>query len=72
MERQSKTTTAREGGSESDNRQKVAALAYEFWQARGCPEGTPEEDWFRAELEIAAINGKVAPIAEVPAAAMPA
>jgi hypothetical protein len=26
----------------------IAALAYELWQARGCPEGSPEEDWFRA------------------------
>src|ERR1035437_3831703 len=22
----------------------IAALAHEFWQARGCPEGSPEED----------------------------
>ncbi len=27
----------------------VAALAYEFWLQRGCPIGSPEEDWFRAE-----------------------
>ncbi len=26
----------------------IAALAYELWQARGCPDGSPEEDWFRA------------------------
>jgi hypothetical protein len=26
----------------------IAALAYELWQARGCPEGSPEEDWFQA------------------------
>jgi Protein of unknown function (DUF2934) len=26
----------------------IAALAYELWQARGCPEGSAEEDWFRA------------------------
>jgi hypothetical protein len=32
-----------------ENQQKLAALAYEFWQARGCRDGTPEEDWFRAE-----------------------
>jgi len=26
----------------------TAALAYRLWQARGCPQGSPEEDWFRA------------------------
>jgi len=26
----------------------VAALAYKLWQGRGCPEGSPGEDWFRA------------------------
>jgi hypothetical protein len=26
----------------------IAALAYELWQARGCPQGSAEEDWFRA------------------------
>jgi hypothetical protein len=26
-------------------------LAYDFWQERGCPFGTPEVDWFRAEGE---------------------
>ena len=23
----------------------IAALAYELWQARGCPDGSPDEDW---------------------------
>src|SRR2546425_568991 len=36
-----------------ENKQKLAALAYEYWQARGCRDGTPEEDWFRAERENA-------------------
>jgi hypothetical protein len=27
---------------------ETAALAHELWQARGCPEGSPEEDWFHA------------------------
>ena len=39
----------------------IAALAYELWQARGCPEGSPEEDWFRAESEWKARrNGRLA------------
>ena len=37
---------------EPQNQQEVAALAYEFWQARGCPDGSPEQDWFRAEREL--------------------
>ncbi len=59
MEKQWKTTTARDSGialkeiSEPQNQHEVATLAYKFWQARGCPDGTPEEDWFRAEQEIA-------------------
>ncbi len=31
---------------------KIAVLAYQFWQERGCPVGTPDDDWFRAEREI--------------------
>jgi Protein of unknown function (DUF2934) len=27
----------------------IATLAYQLWQARGCPEGSPEIDWFQAE-----------------------
>jgi len=30
----------------------IAALAYELWQARGCPHGSSEEDWFRAAAEL--------------------
>lgn len=36
----------------SGKREEIACLAYRFWQARGCPEGSPEEDWFRAEEDI--------------------
>ena len=32
--------------------QEVASLAYSYWLARGCPEGSPEEDWFRAAQEV--------------------
>ena len=30
----------------------IAALAYEFWKARGGPLGSAEEDWFRAAEEL--------------------
>lgn len=33
---------------------EVAALAYQLWQARGCPYGSAEEDWLRAESEVRA------------------
>ena len=32
----------------------IAALAYQLWQDRGCPEVSPEEDWSRAEEELQA------------------
>jgi Protein of unknown function (DUF2934) len=30
----------------------IAALAHELWQARGCPDGSPEEDWYRAAEQL--------------------
>jgi len=33
---------------------EIAALAYELWQARGCPYGSSEEDWLHAESELRA------------------
>jgi Protein of unknown function (DUF2934) len=51
------TTTALEKIPEPGHEQRVAEIAYEFWQARGCPDGTPDEDWFRAEQELAALKG---------------
>ena len=37
----------------------IAALAYELWQKRGCPDGCSEEDWFCAERELSSrrLNG---------------
>ena len=32
--------------------EEVCQLAYSYWQARGCPEGSPEDDWFLAEHEL--------------------
>jgi hypothetical protein len=31
---------------------EIARRAYECWNERGCPEGSPEEDWHRAEREL--------------------
>ncbi len=30
----------------------IAALAHELWLKRGCPKGSPEEDWFHAAEEL--------------------
>jgi DUF2934 family protein len=35
-----------------EDQQEVARLAYSYWLARGCPEGSPEADWLRAEQEV--------------------
>jgi hypothetical protein len=31
---------------------EIAVLAYAFWQQRGCPEGSPEQDWYEAEQRV--------------------
>jgi hypothetical protein len=37
---------------ETDEQETISALAFSIWQARGCPLGTAEEDWRRAEEEV--------------------
>lgn len=32
--------------------EQIAALAKILWAARGCPEGSPEVDWFQAEQQL--------------------
>ncbi|MBZ5667846.1 MAG: DUF2934 domain-containing protein [Acidobacteriia bacterium] len=32
--------------------EQIARLAYSYWQARGCREGSPVEDWLRAEGKL--------------------
>ena len=31
---------------------QIELLAYELWNERGCPTGTAETDWFRAEQDF--------------------
>jgi len=31
---------------------QIASLAYALWQQRGCPDGSAEADWLRAEEEL--------------------
>jgi Protein of unknown function (DUF2934) len=32
--------------------EEIAKLAYQFWEERGRPEGSSNEDWFRAESRL--------------------
>jgi Protein of unknown function (DUF2934) len=34
------------------SREEIARLAEKFWAERGWPEGSPEQDWLRAEQEL--------------------
>jgi len=43
---------AKEKATSSLDPRRTEILAYEFWHARGCPEGSPEEDWFLAEEQL--------------------
>ena len=41
------------GRNESSlTREEITALAYSLWEARGRPEGSPEEDWLNAERAL--------------------
>src|ERR1700733_6662996 len=31
---------------------EIATLAYEHWRLRGCPHGSPQEDWFHAAEDL--------------------
>ena len=34
------------------SREQIARLAEQYWAERGWPEGSPEQDWLRAEQEL--------------------
>ena len=55
--------TARESGHRIDeadlgidhrtlDQEAIARLAYFYWEERGCPNDSPDEDWLRAEAEL--------------------
>jgi len=37
----------------SDGHEQTAELAYQLWESRGRPFGSPEVDWFSAERTLA-------------------
>ena len=39
-------------GISTFNHQDIATLAHQLWQARGCPEGSSEQDWSDAAHEL--------------------
>ena len=51
-------TAVNEHGIATFGHEDIAALAHTLWQARGCPEGSPEEDWFHAAHELRARGEK--------------
>ncbi len=46
-------TPPAETSADKSRSDEVAALAYSYWESRGCEGGSPEEDWYRAEAELA-------------------
>jgi Protein of unknown function (DUF2934) len=50
------TTTAKKTTTKLElvppSREEIARLAEKFWIERGRPEGSPEQDWLRAEREL--------------------
>ncbi len=41
-----------EAATERRDPQKIAQLAYSYWQSRGNGDDSAEHDWFRAEAEL--------------------
>jgi Protein of unknown function (DUF2934) len=41
---------------ENPSHEEVELRAYQSWEARGRPWGSPETDWFQAEQELAAVE----------------
>jgi hypothetical protein len=53
--RRAKAPESEKQGKDTDSRpltEQIAALAHALWTERGCPDGSSEEDWFKAELQI--------------------
>ncbi len=46
------STPPSEADAASPTNDEIAARAYECWHERGCPHGSPETDWHRAEQEL--------------------
>jgi Protein of unknown function (DUF2934) len=49
---QTHQNTVNEHGFAMFGHDDIAVLAHKLWQARGCPEGSPDEDWSRAAQQL--------------------
>lgn len=56
----------RESGTVGPNpgEAEIAALAYRLWQAKGCPTGSDQEDWFLAESMLKSRSEEEPPVSE--------
>jgi Protein of unknown function (DUF2934) len=55
LEEAATTGDTLEGYAAMNNREKIAKLAYKYYEARGYKHGSHEDDWHRAEREL---NGR--------------
>lgn len=53
-----------EGNASGAYGAEIEKLAYRFWQERGRPFGSPQEDWFKAERELG--RGLIGPPERLP------
>ena len=51
---QSHRELVNEHGIATFGHDEIAELAHSLWIARGCPQGSPEVDWFQAARELRA------------------
>ncbi len=51
------TDSTERNASEIVSEDAITALAYQLWQNRGCPIGSEQEDWFRAEEDLKKLAG---------------
>jgi hypothetical protein len=53
-----KRTTKNGKASTPPSYEEIATLAEKYWAERGWPQGSPEQDWLRAEQELFSLRGK--------------
>jgi hypothetical protein len=58
--RESLTASLENNAIEREN-DAIEKLAHALWEERGCPIGSPDEDWFRAESDLRERQVKVVP-----------
>jgi hypothetical protein len=54
LQAESERQRQQQGTSNIQQQQAITNLAYQLWQQRGCPVGSPEDDWIRAEALVLA------------------